>query len=70
MGYHLYVESRKTTNKLIYKTEIGSDIENKPIVTSGDIGGWGRDKLGVWDYIYTLLLLQSHFSHVRLCATP
>ena len=38
----------------IYKTEIGSDVVNKLIFTSGDIGGWGRDKLGVW-FIHTLL---------------
>ena len=37
-------------------------------------GGGGRNKLGVWVNIYTLLLLLllllSLFSHVRLCATP
>ena len=42
----------------IYKTEIGSDVVNKLIFTSGDIGGWGRDKLGVWDCIYTLLYIK------------
>ena len=42
----------------IYKTDIGSDIVNKLIFTSGDIGGWGRDKLGVWDCIYTLIYIK------------
>ena len=36
------------------------------MVTKGE-KRWGREKLGVWDYIHTLLL--SHFSRVRLCAT-
>ena len=31
--------------KLIYKTE--TDIENKIMVTKGEMG-WERDKLGVW----------------------
>ena len=40
------------TNELIYKTEIGSQIENKLVVTKGDSRGrrrgeGGRDKLGV-----------------------
>ena len=35
-------------NKLIYKTETLTDIENTLIVTKGESGG-GGDKLGIWD---------------------
>ena len=50
MWYHLYVESKKTdTNKLIYKIEIDSDIENKLMVSKGDSGKGLGDKLGGWD---------------------
>ena len=35
------------TNKLIYKTETHSDIENSLVVAKVE-GVWGRDGLGVW----------------------
>ena len=53
--YHmiLYMDSKKKkksdTNELIYKREIDSDIGNKLVVTKGDSGRGGGDKLGVWD---------------------
>ena len=50
--YHLYVESKKWTNQLIYKTETDTQTENKLIVTKGEkreVRWGGRDKLGVWD---------------------
>ena len=36
------------TNEPIYKTETDSDIENRPMVVSGE-RRWERDGLGVWD---------------------
>ena len=40
IGYHLYAESKKNyTNELMYKTETDPDIENKFIVTNGEMGG-------------------------------
>ena len=41
MCYHFYVESKKDTNELIYKTETQ---ENKLLVIKG---GWERE--GIWD---------------------
>ena len=37
--YHLYGNLKYDTNELIYKTEIDSDIENKLMVTKGEMGG-------------------------------
>ena len=58
-------------NELIYKTESGSDFKDNLMIIKGEM--WGN-KLGVWINIYTLLLLLllllSHFSRARLCATP
>ena len=46
------VKKKKSTNELIYKTEIVTDVKNKFMITRG----WGeRDKLGDWDwYIHTI----------------
>ena len=45
------IVKKKSTNELIYKPEIVTDVKNKFMITSG----WGeRDKLGDWDwYIHT-----------------
>ena len=38
------------TNELIYKTKTDSQTsKNKLSVTKGEIWGWERQKLGVWD---------------------
>ena len=46
-GVHLYAESKyRDTDKVIYKREAVSDVENKFTVTTGErVGG----KLGGWD---------------------
>ena len=44
--YHFYVES---TNELIKKTETNSQTDNKLLVTKGERGWGGRDKLRVWN---------------------
>ena len=36
------------TNKPIYKIETDSDMDNRPMVVSGE-RQWERDGLGVWD---------------------
>ena len=42
------MQNLKKDNKLIYKTERLTDLENKLRVTKGE--GWReRDRLGVWD---------------------
>ena len=50
--HHLYVESKKDKNDLIYKTEVDSQTENKLMVTEGD-GGISQefDKIHVLPYI-------------------
>ena len=50
--YHLYVESKKSTNNIIFaymqnRNKL-TDIEGKFMVTKGERGE-RRDKLGVWD---------------------
>ena len=52
MWYHLYVESKKSTNDIIFaymqnRNKL-TDIEGKFMVTKGERGE-RRDKLGVWD---------------------
>ena len=52
------MESKKQngTNKLIYKTNRVTDVENKLMVTGGEREGAGRDKLGDWDrHIHTII---------------
>ena len=44
-----YMQNLKKDNKLIYKTERLTDLENELRVTKGE--GWReRDRLGVWDW--------------------
>ena len=40
---------KNSTNELIYKTEIVTDVENKLTITKKE-RGQGRDKLGDWDW--------------------
>ena len=44
--HHLYVESKKDTNELIYRIEIDS---HRKQIYGYQRGNKGRDKLGVWD---------------------
>ena len=39
---------KNDTNKLIYKTETLTDLENKLMITRGK--GMRREKLGIWDW--------------------
>ena len=48
---------KNDTNKLIYKTKIDSQTENRFLVTTWE-GGEGRDKLGVRMNRYTLLYIK------------
>ena len=66
---HIWNLKRNDTNELTYKTEETHKLREG---TYGcQVGGGGGEgivrKFGV--ELYTMLLL-SHFSHVRLCATP
>ena len=63
IGYNLYVESKK---KMIQKYKLTylqsrnrfTDIENKLMATKVGSRGRGRDKLGVWINIYTVLYIK------------
>ena len=44
-----YDTTKNDTNEFIYKRNRLTDIENNLMVTKRE-RGWGRDKLGVWDY--------------------
>ena len=60
-------KKKNDTTELIYKTD--PDIESNLMITNGERSGEGIN----WEFgisKYTLLLLLSPFSRVRLCATP
>ena len=46
MGSLIFEVQKNDTNELTYRF---TDIENKLMVTKGERGGGGRDKLGVQD---------------------
>ena len=56
-----HMNLKNGTNKFIYKTEIDSDIENKLMITKGEVG---RDKLELGINMYTLLYIKWGFPSV------
>ena len=46
--FHLFVESQKVTNELLYTTETDPQYRNQAYGSPKGKGG-GRDKLRVWD---------------------
>ena len=61
---------KNDTNAHIYKTETLPDFKNKRTVTKVERWRGGiRQVLGI-KHICTAAKLLSHFSRVRLCATP
>ena len=69
ISYHLYMEYKKWYKWTYFKTDTDSFFENKLMVSKGGKYGWGEINQEFGINIYTLLLLLSRFSRVRLCNT-